>query len=79
MKGVLQGHNGARPRRVNSPIPDGPQERDPPLTEHRYLGVESTPRRMVAICSCGWRSEPYSSAGMAGSAWDRHSEEEAPS
>jgi hypothetical protein len=46
------------------------------LSEHRYLGVESTPRRMVAVCSCGWRSEPYSSAGMAGSAWDRHAEDE---
>ena len=46
------------------------------MTEHRYLGVESTPRRLVAVCSCGWRSEPFSSAGLAGSAWDRHRDEE---
>jgi hypothetical protein len=31
---------------------------------------------LVAECSCGWRSECMSTAGMAGSEWDRHAEVE---
>lgn len=45
------------------------------MKEHRYLGVEATLRRVRAVCSCGWTSEPYPSAGLAGSAWDRHKAE----
>jgi hypothetical protein len=46
------------------------------VTEHRYLGVEATPRSdVVAKCSCGWRSDRFTSAGLAGSAWDRHAAE----
>lgn len=42
---------------------------------HRYVGIESFPRQgVVAVCSCGWRSGRYPSAGMAGSAWDEHVE-----
>jgi hypothetical protein len=40
---------------------------------HRWLGYENpTPGRFVAVCSCGWRSVPYTSAGLAGSASDQH-------
>ena len=45
-------------------------ERD---VEHRWLGYENpVPGRFVAICSCGWRSAAYTSAGLAGSACDQH-------
>ena len=41
--------------------------------EHRWLGYENpAPGRFVAVCSCGWRSQPYTSAGLAGSACDQH-------
>ena len=30
-----------------------------------------------AQCTCGWRSSPYTTAGMAGSVWDRHRAEAA--
>ena len=30
--------------------------------------------RFAAGCACGWRSEPYPTAGMAGSALDQHLE-----
>ena len=43
------------------------------MAEHRYVGVEAGSRRgVVAVCACGWRSAPFSSAGLAGSAWDEH-------
>ena len=43
--------------------------------DHRYEGVEPHGRnRFVARCSCGWRSEPYVSAGLAGTAFDGHAE-----
>ena len=29
---------------------------------------------LVAVCSCGWRSERMGTAGLAGSNWDRHAE-----
>ena len=41
---------------------------------HRYLGVEMSGQGVVAVCVCGWRSRPYSAAGLAGSSWDRHLE-----
>jgi hypothetical protein len=31
----------------------------------------------AALCSCGWQSTYYPSAGMAGSVWDAHVEAEA--
>lgn len=31
----------------------------------------------VATCSCGWVSESYPSAGLAGAVWDAHVEETA--
>jgi hypothetical protein len=41
--------------------------------EHRWLGYENpSPGRFVAICSCGWRSPSYTSAGLAGTACDAH-------
>lgn len=41
--------------------------------EHRWLGYENpVPGRFVAVCSCGWRSSAYTSAGLAGSASDQH-------
>jgi hypothetical protein len=44
-----------------------------PPQEHRWLGYENPlPGRFVAICSCGWKSAPYTSAGLAGSASDQH-------
>jgi len=44
--------------------------------EHRWLGYENpVPGRFVAVCSCGWRSAPYTSAGLAGSASDQHRRE----
>jgi hypothetical protein len=42
-------------------------------TEHRWLGYENpVPGRFVAVCSCGWRSAAFTSAGLAGSACDQH-------
>jgi hypothetical protein len=26
----------------------------------------------VAVCTCGWRSAPHHTAGLAGAAWDLH-------
>jgi hypothetical protein len=41
--------------------------------EHRWLGYENpVPGRFVAVCSCGWRSEAFTTAGLAGSASDEH-------
>jgi hypothetical protein len=41
--------------------------------EHRWLGYENpSPGRFVAICACGWRSQAYTSAGLAGTACDAH-------
>ena len=45
--------------------------------EHRNAGVDSTRERgdrvrFVATCTCGWRSLPVTTAGMAGSAFDEH-------
>lgn len=41
--------------------------------DHRWLGYDNPlSGRFVAVCSCGWRSEPYLSAGLAGSACDQH-------
>lgn len=42
-------------------------------SEHRWLGYADTAGdEFVAVCSCGWRSEPYSTAGLAGAAADQH-------
>ena len=42
-------------------------------SQHRWLGYENpSPGRFVAVCSCGWRSASYTSAGLAGSASDQH-------
>jgi hypothetical protein len=47
--------------------------------EHRWLGYDTASRgRFHAKCSCGWRSIPYSTAGLAASAWDTHALEETP-
>lgn len=41
--------------------------------EHRWLGYENpVSGRFVAVCSCGWRSEAYTTAGLAGGASDEH-------
>ena len=45
---------------------------------HRWLGYENpSPGRFVAVCSCGWRSAPFTSAGLAGSASGLHRAEAA--
>lgn len=42
----------------------------------RWLGYADTRTgRFVAKCSCGWESEPYGSAGLAGAASDKHQAE----
>ena len=40
--------------------------------EHRYRVESVTSDHCVAVCSCGWRSEPVTNPGMAGGAFDRH-------
>jgi hypothetical protein len=41
--------------------------------EHEYDAVEMQGRnRFVARCTCGWQTESYPSAGLAGAAWDVH-------
>ena len=53
---------------------DGPDA----VSEHRWLGYDSASQgRFLARCSCGWRSDPFSTAGMAASAWDAHAQREA--
>lgn len=44
------------------------------MSDHRYVRVEPTSdsRRHLAVCSCGWKSAPTTTAGMAGTAWDQH-------
>jgi hypothetical protein len=43
---------------------------------HEWLGYDNpSPGRFVAVCSCGWRSAAYTSAGIAGAAADRHRDE----
>lgn len=47
---------------------------EPDTEDHIMLGYESsrTMRTYVAVCSCGWKSDEMSSAGLAYSAWDTH-------
>jgi hypothetical protein len=40
-----------------------------------YSYVQTRDGKFVAVCSCGWRSEPSYAAGLAGAAWDRHKAE----
>jgi hypothetical protein len=41
--------------------------------EHRWVGIEwHAPGLHVAVCACGWRSDRFSTAGLAGASWDRH-------
>ena len=43
------------------------------MTDHRLERIDfKRPSRFVAVCACGWRSEPTLSAGLAGALWDRH-------
>lgn len=45
------------------------------MTDHRLERIDfQRPARFVAVCSCGWRSEPTLNAGLAGALWDRHVE-----
>jgi hypothetical protein len=40
---------------------------------HTGYTITNTPRSdHVAVCNCGWRSDPMSHPGMVGTAWDRH-------
>ena len=40
---------------------------------YRLEHVARSPKLLhAARCSCGWRSEPYPTAGMAGTAFDMH-------
>lgn len=46
---------------------------------HRLDGIDFLPpARFLAVCSCGWRTEPVHTAGLAGAIFDRHVEEVAP-
>jgi hypothetical protein len=46
------------------------------VTEHRLERIDfRRPSRFVAVCTCGWRSDPMFSAGLAGALWDRHVEQ----
>lgn len=46
------------------------------MTDHRLERIDfRRPARFTAVCSCGWRSEPMFSAGLAGALWDRHVEQ----
>ena len=45
--------------------------------EHRNIGplredVRGSTTKFRAACACGWRSPLLSTAGMAGTAYDRH-------
>jgi hypothetical protein len=43
------------------------------MSDHRMRRIDFTrPSRFVAVCTCGWQSEPVLAAGLAGSLWDRH-------
>ena len=43
-----------------------------PADDHTWLGYEQDRGRFWALCSCGWRSKPAPSAGVAGTYWDDH-------
>lgn len=44
---------------------------------HTYeIEFDQKRKKYVAVCTCGWRSESLSRAGMAGAQWDTHKEEE---
>jgi hypothetical protein len=46
------------------------------VTDHRLERIDfRRPARFTAVCTCGWRSEPMLSAGLAGALWDRHVEQ----
>jgi hypothetical protein len=46
------------------------------VTDHRLERIDfRRPARFTAVCTCGWRSEPMFSAGLAGALWDRHVEQ----
>jgi hypothetical protein len=43
------------------------------VTSCDHYRVEMLDRgRATSVCTCGWRSEPVFSAGLAGAAWDAH-------
>jgi hypothetical protein len=48
------------------------------VTVHALVEITCPPETgCMALCSCGWQSAFYSSAGMAGSVWDAHVDAEA--
>ena len=51
------------------------------MSTHQWIGYGVTrhPVTHSACCSCGWRSEPMSTAGLAASLWDGHRDETAES
>jgi hypothetical protein len=46
------------------------------MIDHRYVRAErsSEHRGLYAVCSCGWRSDVTTTAGLAGTMWDQHRE-----
>ena len=57
----------------------GSGEVRPSVTDHRLDCIDfQRPARFLAVCTCGWRSDPMLSAGLAGSLWDRHRDEVVP-
>jgi hypothetical protein len=42
------------------------------LVMHGSYTTEYERSGHVAVCTCGWRSRPSGSAGIAGSMWDAH-------
>ena len=46
------------------------------MNDHRLDRIDfRRPARFTAVCTCGWQSEPMTSAGLAGAVWDRHLEQ----
>lgn len=49
--------------------------------EHKLVDLcfASSKTKFVAVCACGWRSPPCSTAGLAHAMLDLHAEEQASS
>ena len=45
------------------------------MVVHQLVEIACAPAGCVASCTCGWVSDPYPSAGLAGSVWDVHVDE----
>ena len=41
---------------------------------HDGYSIERLGHRVRSVCTCGWKSEVLNSGGLAGAAWDVHTE-----